>query len=123
MTSALVQPRTFEADGIDYTVRRLNIIDVFTVGRLLSRVLREGGARLSPDFTNEDVMQMLFGGFEFIEQDLLNLCASLIGKKTLDDVPPSVLPTIIECLIEGEDLKAFLDSCKKVMEKAGKLTG
>lgn len=118
-------PPTIDIDGQTYTLRRLGVRDVFTVGRIASRgaaIALQEGTDLS-NVSGEQAMMLFTVGLPYAEDDGMKLVAGLLGVtvKQLDDptvFPADTLIRVAEALWDHQDVKAFFGS---VQHLAGKL--
>jgi hypothetical protein len=113
--------RTISVEGVTYEVRRLNVRDTFAVARIMSVALARSGDLVSGDLTPQRAGMMFIASIPYAEDEAMKLLGSLIGV-TADEIgsmPPDALPEIISVIVEGEDLKAFLAACGRVMKTPG----
>lgn len=121
MSTLLLDPQTVVIGDVEYKVRRLSVRDVFAVGRILGSTIRSGGLRevmAAGPLEAEDMALLLIAAFPYAETEVTALCASLIGVEPdfFSQMPPEVLPTVASVLAESEDLKAFFDSCRRMLK-------
>lgn len=119
------EPPTLDIAGESYTLRRLGVRDVFTVGRIASRgaaIALQEGTDLS-NVSGEQAMMLFTVGLPYAEEDGMKLVAGLLGVtvKQLDDpnvFPADTLLRVAEALRDHQDVTAFFES---VQHLAGKM--
>lgn len=123
MSAAIGEKPTITIEGVDYTVRRLNVADVFTVGRILGYAIARGGRELEAEFSTGNMgaqrVGMLFMScIPFAEDDCMKLLSSLISvsPQTFANFPPEAMIDLVAVVAESQDLKAFLDRCVSVFQ-------
>lgn len=101
----------------EYTLRRLNIRDVFKVATLLGKVYK-------PGFKYEEGQEssfsaMFLSAIPVAENDIISFLSSLLGITVdeFDKLPPDALFDIVDALSKSEDLKRFFDKVKAMMSK------
>lgn len=108
---------TINIEGTSYTLRRLGVRDIFTVGRIASRgaaIALQEGQDLST-VTGEQAMMLFLVGLPYAEDDGMKLVASLLGVtvKQLEDAnafPADTLVRVAVALREHQDVQAFFSS-------------
>jgi hypothetical protein len=136
-------------DKKELEIRDLNTGDVFTVARMLMKVVSENkdsikkliksksGDKNKKELTEAEKEEMgidlaflvLQNCLEFAEQDLKNWFSDLIGKdpEEFDETPFDTIPNIINQLTEKDDVHSFftavLQLYKKMNKSRNSLTG
>lgn len=99
--------------GVKYEVRRLNITDIFKLGRILGVGAAGMGKEIGKMDLNPGVLAgLLLVSFPYAETQCLDFIASIISVKVEDLKNPEKFPVdsildIIKVLVEHEDVKAF----------------
>lgn len=118
LDAAFNQGYEFEAGGRKFTVRRLNIHDIFALARICAVGLRALGPEIaSQQVTEENLVMVMSAAIPLAEDEAIKWAASLVGmdKKTFEQLPPEVILGIIEVLKEHVDVKAFFERLVKLM--------
>lgn len=101
--------------GKEYRLRRLNITDIFKIGRILGIGAAGMGKEIGKMDLNPGVLAgLLLVSFPYAEKQCLEFIASVINVKIDDLRNPEIFPVdsildIFKILIEQEDVKAFFD--------------
>lgn len=113
-----------EINGHAYPVRRLGIRDTFTVARLVAM----GAGATNRPLSNAEmadpakVGELLLAGFIAAEKTAFELLGSLIGVTAKELEDPDRFPmgselSIIEALIQHQDLRAFFAQAGALMKR------
>lgn len=100
----------FEAGGRKFTVRRLNIRDIFALARICAIGLRALGPEIANrQVTEENLIMVMSAAIPLAEDEAIKWAASLVGMDMheFEQLPPDVLLGIIEVLKDHVDVKAF----------------
>lgn len=122
MSELLKENPLVEIDGTKYEMRRLGPRDLFK----LTRILAQGAASLGSELNNmqltaESIAMLVVAGLPYSEEQAISLFADLIGieKEDFDKMPMDAILDIGAKLVEHQDLKAFFDKFKKLLENPG----
>jgi len=101
------------ANGKEYKVRRLNITDIFKLGRILGVGAAGIGKEIGKMELDPSVLAgLLLVSFPYAEKQCLELIASILDVKIEELKDPAIFPVdsvldVLKVLIEHEDIKAF----------------
>ncbi len=99
--------------GKEYKLRRLNIGDIFKLGRILGVGAAGMGKEIGKMDLNPGVLAgLLLVSFPYAEKQCLEFIASIIDVKVEDLKNPELFPVdsildILKVLVDHEDVKAF----------------
>lgn len=123
METLLNQGTTLKFNGKDYTVRRLGVMDVFKVARILAKVGKstfasfavQEGQKIDP----REIGFQIVASIPELENEIMGLLAGLlnISVDEFGKLPPEALIEVIAAVIEGDDIKSFIEAVKKAAEK------
>jgi len=97
----------------EYKLRRLNVSDIFKLGRILGVGAAGMGKEIGKMELNPGVLAgLLLVSFPYAEKQCLDFIASIIDAKVEDLKDPEIFPVdsildILKVLVEHEDVKAF----------------
>lgn len=103
-----------EIAGQEYTLRRLGIKDTFAVARIIAIGQMSSKQSVTTHFDDPEMLTaILLAGVMGAEKVVMDLLASIVGVTTKDLEDPEKFPmgselTIIEALVQHQDIKAFL---------------
>lgn len=113
---------TVTIQGKEYKMRRLGIVDTFT----LARIIGVGAAGIGKELTDLEMtpdvaIGLLIVGFPYASKEILNLFASLLGVKPEEIRDPNLFPMgseieIIKALADHIDVKAFFTKSVELMK-------
>lgn len=108
--------------GKEYKMRRLGIVDTFT----LARIIGIGAAGIGKEIVNLELtpdvaIGLLIVGFPFASKEILDLFASLLGVEPEEIRDPNLFPMgseveIIKALADHIDVKAFFTKSAELMK-------
>ena len=108
--------------GREYKMRRLNIQDIFRLGRILGVGAAGMGKEIGKmELSPEILAGLLLVSFPYAEQQCLEFIASLINVEVKDLKNPELFPVdsildILQNILEHEDVKNFFTKLASLLK-------